>query len=188
MRLLAWLCLVSPVEPPAALLELPRVYPALERLAHEEEVWCAHDGLDYVTAADGRCRTVVRKDRAVQIWRERRRELADAPHLCALCPFALDREVALAQLQFGRTFLRGVESRRHFYRVPAWRAELEEVRLVVCRRLALWDDMETAQNPLYPIVYRRKALERLRDRLGPFFAVGVMPPVVPAEFFTRIDP
>ena len=112
-------------------------------------------------------------------------ELADAPsvHDAERWP---TRALATDYLDFNRAYRRTLEVRQVADR-PRWQeyqTAVEETESLY----QLWDTARDARCECYYVHFRRRALKRLRDRLGEDdYAAGRLPPPVPLWRFRPID-
>lgn len=113
----------------------------------------------------------------LDLLRQRRAELADAPRL-AECRRLPDRQTVNDFLRFNRAFRKTLEDR------AAWeldRTDLFHGAMQETDRLyRQWDAVRDAQCDFYYVTARRAALKKLRESVGAdAFATGRMPPYVP---------
>jgi hypothetical protein len=121
----------------------------------------------------------------LQLLRERRRDLADAPplHDCQRFP---DRNLVNDLLSFNRTYRQQLAARQTLEVAYYWelRAAVEETD----RLYRIWDLARDARTDYYYINVRREALKKLRETVGSqAYYNGCLPPHVPVWNFTCMD-
>jgi hypothetical protein len=157
---------------------LPGLRPALQRLALKWEILDEQEA-GYVLA---RPETFAHD---LKLLRRRYQELADAPPLSD-CERFPDRATVSELLAFNRVY-REYLTRRQAVE-PARRWELREAIQETDRLYAVWEAIGDARRDFWYVTFRRQALKRLRDTLGPeAYYTGSLPPHVPVWRFQRID-
>jgi hypothetical protein len=165
-------------EPDINLDFVPGLRPAMQRLALKWEILDEQES-GYVLA---RPETFAHD---LQLLRRRYRELADAPPVSD-CERFPDRATVGDLLAFNRAYRECLTSRQAVE--PARRWELREALQETDRLYEVWDAIGDARRDSWYVTFRRQALKRLRDLLGPeAYYTGNLPPHVPIWRFQRVD-
>jgi len=117
--------------------------------------------------------------------RHRFDDLFDAPPLSDNYRFP-DKEQINAQLDFNRAYWKNMDNRRSldFARADELRVILDETE----RLHQVWDTVKDARCDCYYVPFRRRALKKLRDLIGPdAYYSGALPPPAPVWRFQRIE-
>jgi len=118
----------------------------------------------------------------LDILRKRQLELADAPRVIDSCRFP-DRDTVNEFIRFNRAYRKHLEVRQ------AWESDRADlIRIVIMetdRLYKVWDAVRDARCDFYYITFRRQALLRLQELIGPeAYAIGELPPYVPEWRFS----
>lgn len=117
--------------------------------------------------------------------RHRQQDLADAPALSDNYRFP-NKDVINVQLDFNRSYWKHMDTRRamDFARADELRVILNETE----RLYQIWDTVKDARCECYYVPFRRRALKKLRELVGPdSYYRGILPPPVPTWRFQEID-
>jgi hypothetical protein len=117
--------------------------------------------------------------------RRRELDLADAPPLSDNYRFP-NKEQINVQLDFNRAYWKHMDTRRtmDFAHADELRVILKETE----RLYQIWDTLKDARCECYYVPFRRRALKKLRDLVGPdAYYRGALPPPVPVWRFQEID-
>jgi len=120
----------------------------------------------------------------LELLRQRRRELAGAPHL-ADCHRLPPRAAVEEMLSFNRAYRRSLERRAELEFDRA--GELREAIHETDRLYRIWEAVRDTQCDVYFVSVRRAALLRLQQLLGsPAYLAQQLPPHVPIWRFVEI--
>jgi|SRR5579884_917154 len=117
--------------------------------------------------------------------RHREQDLDDAPPLSDTYRFPTKEQINV-QLDFNRAYWKHMDTRRamDFARADELRVILDETE----RLYQVWDTVKDARCECYYVPFRRRALKKLRDLIGPeAYYTGALPPAAPLWRFQVID-
>jgi hypothetical protein len=121
----------------------------------------------------------------LKLLRRRYHDIQDAPPLfdCQRFP---DRATISHLLAFNRAYRAHLDSRQSVELVHWW--DLREAIQETDRLYQVWDTIRDARCEYYYVPFRRQALKRLRETLGPeAYYTGNLPPHVPLWRFACAD-
>ncbi len=117
--------------------------------------------------------------------RRRYDDLSDAPPASDAFRFPPKEQINV-QLDFNRAYWKQMDTRRAMdvARADDMRVILDETE----RLYQIWDTVKDARCQCYYVPFRRRALKKLRDLVGPdAYYSGKLPPPVPIWRFQKID-
>ena len=121
----------------------------------------------------------------LKLLRRRYHDLADAPRIQDSLRFP-EREYINKLKEFNEAYRRHLELQRTVESSFAW--QCQEALHETDQLYDIWDTLSDARCEYYYVAYRRQALKKLRDMLGPdAYYRGQLPPPVPVWRFREID-
>jgi hypothetical protein len=161
---------------------LPKITPALRsamlKLAIDWEI---------MDPREARLTLVRRQEYRADLSQLRRRyhDLADAPRIQDSLRFP-EREYINKLKEFNEAYRRHLELQRTVESSYAW--QFQEALRETDQLYDVWDTLSDARCEYYYVAYRRQALKKLREMLGPdAYYRGQLPPPVPVWRFREIE-